>query len=196
MFSFSLPSTLPSITISEFSCADPPEVQCLDLEDDTNDSGPSLFKFAAAKGEDASNEPVAAEEEGVMTPPPVVAPVPHAPTKAKRGKNVIISDTQVRRSERVHSQNKGFKNDLCKDRSCVGCSVDPPTLSVSVVRDLGSSFCKLDPASLTEEALNDRLAKKAAVERPKKAKKSTEGGAKGKKALGNNEDAGPSKSRK
>jgi hypothetical protein len=117
MFSFSLPSTLPSITISEFSCANPPEVQCPDLEDDTNDSRPSLFKSAAAKGEGASNEPVTAEEEGVMTPPQVVAHVPPAPTKAKRGKNVIISDTQVRRSERVHSQNKGFKNDLCKDRS-------------------------------------------------------------------------------
>jgi hypothetical protein len=37
-------------------------------------------------------------------------------------------------------------------------------LSIFVVRDLGSSFCKLDPASLTEEALNDRAAKKAAVE--------------------------------
>jgi hypothetical protein len=37
-------------------------------------------------------------------------------------------------------------------------------LSIFVVRDLRSSFCKLDPASLTEEALNDRAAKKAAVE--------------------------------
>jgi hypothetical protein len=69
-----------------------------------------------------------------MTPPQVVAHVPPAPTKAKRGKNVIISDTQVRCSERVHSQNKGFKNDLCKDRSWVGCSVDPPTLYFCSVR--------------------------------------------------------------
>jgi len=148
--------------------------------DEANDFGPSLLKPTV----------VDSSEVVVMTPPPS-APVPPAPTKAKCGKTTIVSDATVRQSVRVHNQNRGFKNALCKGRNCVGCSTDPPTLSVSVVCDLGSSFCKPNPASLTKEVLNDRPTKQAALSRLKKVKKPFEGGAKAKKAPRGTDDAGP-----
>jgi hypothetical protein len=97
------------------------------------------------------------------TPTPPSIPILAAPSKAKRGKKPIIFDASVRRSAQVHAKTKGYKNNQCKDRNCIGYSIDPPTLSVCVVRDLGKSFCNLDPDSLTEEALNNRPAKKAVV---------------------------------
>ena len=97
------------------------------------------------------------------TPTPPSIPILAAPNKAKRGKKPIIFDASVRRSAQVHAKTKGYKNNQCKDRNCIGYSIDPPTLSVCVVRDLGKSFCNLDPDSLTEEALNNRPAKKAVV---------------------------------
>jgi len=154
LFPFTLPSTVPTVTISDFSCTDPPAITCPDLDDDND------------------GDPKAPTSVAVETPTPPSIPIPAAPSKAKRGKKPIISDASVRRSARVHAKTKGYKNNQCNYRNCIGCSIDPPTLSVSVVRDLGKSFCNLDPYSMTEEALNKRPAKKAAMERPKKDNKS------------------------
>lgn len=42
-----------------------------------------------------------------------------------------------------------------------------PLLSPSVVRDLGASFCKLNPSLLTDEKLMEKTSKKGAVAKPK-----------------------------
>jgi hypothetical protein len=87
----------------------------------------------------------------------------------KRGKRIVISESEVRRSERLHSFNKGFKPSSCKNKNCLGCATKPPLISSAVVRDLGASFCKVDPAILTNEHLIAKPSSKGAVGR-KKAK--------------------------
>jgi hypothetical protein len=44
--------------------------------------------------------------------------------------------------------------------------MDPPTLSSSVIRNLGATFCKIAPSKLTDEELN--LSKKASTPGGKK----------------------------
>lgn len=94
----------------------------------------------------------------------------------KRGRPFIISESQVRRSSRLHSQNKGFKPSLCKDKSCLGCETKPPLISAAVVQGLGASFCKVDPKSLTDEKLLSKPVAKKVVGRPKSMKAKKNGG--------------------
>lgn len=101
---------------------------------------------------------------GDQTPPSSLAPA--KTPKAKRGKPLHISDANLRRSERVNKLNGGFKSP-CRDRQCLGFSFDPPLLSSSVVRELGSTFCKLDAASLSDEKLNAKPTEKGPVGKPK-----------------------------
>ncbi|CAN6342228.1 unnamed protein product [Urochloa humidicola] len=65
-----------------------------------------------------------------------------------------LVDTEVRRSDRKKQQLKGFKNHTCMSKDCLGCSREPPTLSPSVIKNLGVTFCKLDVDELTSEALS------------------------------------------
>jgi len=84
-----------------------------------------------------------------------------------KGKAPICED-EVRRSTRLKKLNNGFKSSSCKDRNCLGCSTNPPTISTKVIRNLGSSFCGLNPNDLSPTKLNAIPKKKAPV-----AKKTT-----------------------
>jgi hypothetical protein len=69
----------------------------------------------------------------------------------------------------------------------LGYSSDPPVLSTSIVRDLGTSFCKINVDSLTNEKLGSKPAKKGVVdksklEKPKKSDDGPEDGARVKKS--------------
>jgi hypothetical protein len=69
----------------------------------------------------------------------------------------------------------------------LGYSSDPPLFSTSVVRDLGTSICKINVDSLTNEKLGSKPAKKGAIgksklEKPKKSDDGLEDGAKVKKS--------------
>jgi len=127
-----------------------------------------------------------------MTPLPLVNPLVFVP-RAKCGKQPIISDATLRRSERLHKNSKGFKNQICKTKNCLGCSSDPPTLSSSVVRDLGATFCNLDPSSLTDEKLKSKDPKKMPISKPKSKKAKKDNDAKG--VDKDSEDGGPSTSK-
>lgn len=89
---------------------------------------------------------------------------------SKRGKTLVISESEVRRISRLHELNKGFKPSTCKDKNCVGCATKPPLISSSVIRELGTTFCKISPSELTEQQLMAKPAKKRIVGRPKKNK--------------------------
>jgi len=65
----------------------------------------------------------------------------------------VLEDPAKRRSKRVILQKNGFKNPKCTSKNCLGCTVSPPALSPSVIRNLGSTFCKMEEATLTETAL-------------------------------------------
>ncbi|CAN6324181.1 unnamed protein product [Urochloa humidicola] len=48
----------------------------------------------------------------------------------------------------------------CKDDDCLGSSLKPPTLSPSLIKNLGTQFCKIDLVKLSKDALQKK--KKAA----------------------------------
>lgn len=153
-FCFSLPHSRPSVTIIELFWSEDvelagPENQ-MDLAFVTNLDGP-MQQF--------------------QTLPPSVT-VQSAP-RAKRGKTVPISDVDLRRSPQLHANTRGFKSPICKDRKCLGCNSDPLLLSSSVVRELGTSFCKVDPSLLIDDKLKGKPMKKAPIAKP--ARKPTKG---------------------
>ena len=100
----------------------------------------------------------------VVTPPPA-APSTSAPC-GKHGKHLHISDANVRRSARVHSKTHGFKSPSCRDKSCLGCSTNPPSLSSSVVRELGSTFCQLEPMPSLMISLMQKVSSQALWDGP------------------------------
>jgi hypothetical protein len=81
-----------------------------------------------------------------------------------------ISEDEVRRSTKLKKQNKGFKSS-CKDRNYLGCSSTPPTISTKVIRNLGVSFCGINPEDLSEQKLSALPKKKIAVSQKKAQKK-------------------------
>jgi hypothetical protein len=93
---------------------------------------------------------------------------PKTPVKRKRvpkSKAHPISEADVRRSQRVKKANKGFKSSSCKDKNCVGCSANPPTVSKHVIRELGKTFCNIDPNELTDEKLTSKPSKSKAAKK-------------------------------
>jgi hypothetical protein len=57
------------------------------------------------------------------------------------------------RSARKKDQLKGYKGSTCANKNCLGCDMVPPTISPSIIRNLGASFCKVDAEKLSVEAL-------------------------------------------
>lgn len=137
-------------------------------------SSVSISELCCSQDEDPSDENLVS---GVPTPPVMVsdssqasdAPFPSVIAKGK-GSNRGISESELRRSPRIHDQNKGFKPSSCKNRNYLGCESKPPLISSSIVRELGTSFCKLKPSELIDEQLMAKPTKKRAVGRPRKSK--------------------------
>jgi hypothetical protein len=73
---------------------------------------------------------------------------------AKGKRPADISEPKARRSLRQKQLHKGFKSSPCSNKNCLGCSMDPPTLSPPVIRNLGATFCKIDPSKLSVEELS------------------------------------------
>lgn len=128
---FSLPSVCPDVTIPVCANFESSSSVILELMDDES------------------------EDQGITVPT-------STPKKRKaRGKDKApISEDEVRRSERLRKIHKRFKSTVCKDGNCLGCSVDPPSISPKVIRSLGAAFYGLDPQDLTENKLNAPVTKK------------------------------------
>ncbi|CAO2189273.1 unnamed protein product [Urochloa humidicola] len=69
---------------------------------------------------------------------------------------MVISEEDLRRSKRKAIQRKGFRTSACKDADCIGCTIKPPTMPASVVKNLGTTFCKIDAERLMNEALTSK----------------------------------------
>lgn len=91
---------------------------------------------------------------------------PKKPRIKGKGK-APLSENDVRRSTRLKKLHKGFKSSICKDRSCLGCSVTPPTISPKIIKNLGASFCGLNPDDLSPSKLQTKPARKKAVSKKK-----------------------------
>jgi hypothetical protein len=142
------PSTKPSVCITEITC--------------------SKSEDAGSSAEVPTQDTASLMPEASLAQTPIHFATIKSPPRAKRGKHLHISKADLRRSDRLHSLNKGFKSAICRDRDCLGCSSDPPSLPASVVRDLGATFCKQDKKDLTDKALNAKPTKKGVVGRPRK----------------------------
>lgn len=106
-----------------------------------------------------------------------------APPRAKHGKPLHVSEALLRHSTKLHDVNRGYKSPTCRGRKCLGCASDPPLLSASVVRDMETSFYKLNPSALTDEKLRAKSTKKKdVVGRPRKPKEPKDGPEDGSKA--------------
>jgi hypothetical protein len=80
---------------------------------------------------------------------------PSAPKRKRRG-NAPLGDTEVRRSPRIIELNEGFKShSSCKDKNCLSCSSAPLDLKSKIVKNLATSFCKVE-----EDNLSSKLMKK------------------------------------
>lgn len=142
---FNLPNNCPNVTLSicsNFEHTSSVVLEPLDDEQDLN-LGDNGLNFAS--------NPVTPKQKGKakMKPP--------------------LSKADVRRSQRLKLINKGFKSSSYKDKICLGCSSTPPTISPKVIRNLGASFCGIDPNELTTSKLNAKPTKK------KKSVKKSEG---------------------
>ncbi|CAN6362888.1 unnamed protein product [Urochloa humidicola] len=66
---------------------------------------------------------------------------------------VSKEDPELLCSYRKEAQNIGYKNPTCQDRKCLACEATPPTISPSIIKNLGADFCKMDAAKLTETTM-------------------------------------------
>jgi hypothetical protein len=83
-----------------------------------------------------------------------VAPKNKGNGKGKAKLKAPLSEADLRRSLRLKKIHKGFKSSSCKDKNCLGCSSLPPTVSPKIIRNLGASFCGIDPQDLSPSKLN------------------------------------------
>jgi hypothetical protein len=77
---------------------------------------------------------------------------PSAPKRKMRGKGPLV-ESEVRRSPRIVEPNAGYKQHS-SDRNCLSCSASPPVTKHKIVKNLASSFCKIN-----EEKLEAKLKK-------------------------------------
>jgi hypothetical protein len=109
-FSFSLPPKKPSVVLSDISCSP--------LESLLEATATASFVQTSVEGDQDNRT----EEHST---PPLASLVCKTPPKGKRGKRVLISKANLRRSSRLHNQHKGFKSSICKDKNCLGCTPNP-----------------------------------------------------------------------
>jgi hypothetical protein len=91
-----------------------------------------------------------------------VAP-PSAPKRKRRGKGPLV-ENEVRRSPRIQEINNGFKSHYsCSDKNCLTCTAMPPAFRPKIVKNLASSFCKVEDENL--EAKLSRKGKRVLKEK-------------------------------
>lgn len=64
------------------------------------------------------------------------------------------------------AQNKVYKGKTCADKRCFSCDSDPPTISPSLIKNIGTTFCNMDPEKLKDPPMIKK--KKVAAPRGKK----------------------------
>lgn len=116
--------------------------------------------FSDDDSESNINDIPESSAQGSMTP------------KTKKGKRPILSEIDVCRSLRIKKMHQGFKVSSCKDKSCLGCSATPPTVSPSIIKDLGATFCNIKSEELTDEKLHEKPANAKPVGKQASKKKS------------------------
>jgi hypothetical protein len=82
-----------------------------------------------------------------------------SPKRKRRESKIPLVESEVRRSPRLVLLNEGFKNHAsCNSRNCLTCNASPPMINSKVVKNLASSFCKVD-----EKEVDRKLMKKSKI---------------------------------
>lgn len=92
----------------------------------------------------------------------------HVQHKAAKLKPLV--EIEVKRSQRLRSQNNGYKAQACTGRNCIYYSSEAPTISKSVIKNLGEAFCKIDPKDLSEENLTQRSKRQTTIKKASSSK--------------------------
>lgn len=71
----------------------------------------------------------------------------------KRKEKGPLVETEVRRSCRLQKMYKGFKKAVCLDKGCLACHSFPPPLPAKIVKNLNTSFCKVNAQDSAEDKL-------------------------------------------
>jgi hypothetical protein len=79
-----------------------------------------------------------------------------------------LQESKSRRSGRQKALHRGFKGSPCFNKNYLGCTMEPPSFSPSLIKNLGESFCKINPEKLTEKELNKKKLPSAAAPGGKK----------------------------
>jgi hypothetical protein len=87
----------------------------------------------------------------------------HLFPRKRKQRQLTLVDTDLRRRLRIKAYNTGFKSSGCGKGNCLGCELDPPSISTSVIKNLGAKFYKMDPKELTEKALRAPQTSKRAI---------------------------------
>jgi hypothetical protein len=56
----------------------------------------------------------------------------------------------------VQKNKKGFKDPVCKDKSCLGCNSVPPSIPKKTIRKLSASLCNIEASQVTDVVLNKK----------------------------------------
>lgn len=64
-------------------------------------------------------------------------------SRKRKGKTPLV-ETEVRRSCRLKALQKGYKKRVCVDKHCLSCHALPPLIPGIVIKNLNSSFCKVN----------------------------------------------------
>ena len=92
--------------------------------------------------------------------------------KIDKGKiGPVLVESEVRRSPRVKLAKNGFKNPVCKDLNCIGCTSKPPPLTTKAIRKLSSSLCDVDCSLVSDSALRSVKMAGAPNKKKKEARK-------------------------
>jgi hypothetical protein len=85
---------------------------------------------------------------------------PSAPKRKRRGKGPLV-ESEVRRSPRIVELNAGYKqHSICKDKNCLSCSAAPPVTKHRIVKNLASSFCKINEKNLDAQLKKNKKEEK------------------------------------
>jgi hypothetical protein len=83
-------------------------------------------------------------------------PIQPAAPQRKRKTKLPLVESEVRRSPRIVELNDGFKSHSnCNDKKCLTCNAAPPSMNNKLVKNLATSFCKVD-----DEVIEKKLLKK------------------------------------
>jgi hypothetical protein len=110
---------------------------------------------------DSQNNPITPEHDDLQSQQ--ASSTTHLYPQKRKQRQLVLVDSDIRRSLRIKAFNIVYKASGCGKRNCVGCELDPPSISTKVIKNLGEIFCKMDPKDLSIGALMAPYTSKRAI---------------------------------